>query len=121
MSAGKMEAKPYVNGSMLQNNIGNSVCLIGKISQMNPNGMELRVQASDGKEIKVVLEDQLEEPLDGYVQLYGRVNQDSSITSERLVSFGTGEIDLDVYNKAITLMSAHQNLFSASEVNGMMH
>ena len=115
-----MEAKPYVNGSMLQNNIGKTVCLIGKIISMNPNGMGLTVQAADGKQVKVI-EDQLEEALEGYVQMEARVNSHCSVTVEHLISFGTGELDLDIFNKALTAMADHANLFSSSEVNGVMH
>lgn len=116
-----MEAKPYVNGSMLQNNIGKTVCLIGKIISMNPNGMGLTVQAADGKQVKVILEDQLEEALEGYVQMEARVNSHCSVTVEHLISFGTGELDLDIFNKTLTAMADHANLFSSSEVNGVMH
>ncbi|XP_057315293.1 uncharacterized protein LOC130656455 [Hydractinia symbiolongicarpus] len=116
-----IESKHYVNGAMLQNNVGKTVCAIGRITIMNPNGMELRVQLADGKEVKAQLEDQLEEPLEGFVQMLARVNKDLSLTVEHLVSFGAGEIDLNIYNEAVVLMAKHPGLFSSSEVNGQMY
>lgn len=112
-------AKPYVNKAMLKNNIGQSVCVIGKV--LSASSMQMELQLSDGQNVKVQLEEQLEEQLEGYVQMIARVNRDSTLVCENLISFGAGEVDLDAYNNALDVMSRHQNLFSSNEVNGAMH
>lgn len=116
-----VDPRPYVNGALLSKNIGKTVTVIGRVAQMSPNGMELQIQLADGKEVKVQMEDQLTEPLEGYVQMTARVNRDNSLVAEKCISFGHGEIDLDAFNKALQVMSRHPNLFSSSEINGVMH
>ncbi|XP_004211970.1 replication protein A 14 kDa subunit [Hydra vulgaris] len=107
-----MEAKQYVNGAMLSSNIGRSVCAIGKVTSMNPNGMGFQIMLADGKIVKVQLEEQLDEPLEGYVQLIARVNRDTSLTAQNLVSFGSGEIDLEIFNKTLNTMTTYPEFFS---------
>ena len=107
-----MEPKPYINGSMLVNNIGRTVCAIGKVTSMSPNGMSFQIILADGKVVKVQLEEQLDEPLEGYVQVNARVNRDNSLTAQHLVSFGSGEIDLEVFNKTLNIMMTYPEFFS---------
>ena len=95
--------------------------VIGKITQMSSNGMELKLQLADGEEAKVQMEDPLPEFIEGYIQLIARVNRDYTLIAEHYVSFGTGEMDLDAFNKALGIMSRHPNFFSTSEVNGIIH
>jgi len=114
-----MEPKLYVNGAMLADNIGRSVSVVGKVVSNNPSGLELTVQLSDGKEARVTLDEQLDEPLDGYIQFVAVVNNDLSLHNQAIVSFGAAEIDLDIYNEMINVSSRYPNLFSASELDGV--
>lgn len=116
-----MASRTYVNGSMLKEFVGQTVSVIGKIVNLEQNMMRMTIQLADGQQAKVQLEDALEEPLEGFVQMLARVNRDTSLTCENLISFGPGEIDLDAYNGMLDIMRRHQNLFSSSEVDGMVH
>ena len=116
-----MASRTYVNGSMLKEFVGQTVSVIGKIVNLEQNMMQMTVQLADGKTAKVQLEEQLEDPLEGFVQMIVRVNRDTTLSCENLISFGPGEIDLDAYNGALEIMRRHQNLFSSSEVDGMVH
>ena len=107
-----MEPKQYINGSMLSKNIGKSVCAIGKVTMNSPNGNEIKVQLSDGKEVMVQLDEHLQEPVDGYIQMVATVKNDNSLNAQACVCFGAGEIDLDIYNQAVDVASRHPNLFS---------
>merc|ERR1712189_127966 len=111
-------SKSYVNGSMLGDFVGQSVCVIAKIIDVDDNLMKMQIQMSDGASVKVQLEEQLDEKLAGYVQMIARVNRDRSLICENLISFGAGEIDLDAFNNTIGVMGKYQNLFSSSEIDG---
>merc|ERR1712189_141140 len=114
-------SKSYVNGSMLGDFVGQSVCVIAKINNVDDNMMQMQVQMSDGASVKVQLEEQLDEKITGYIQMIARVNRDRSLMCENLISFGGGEIDLDAFNSTIGVMQKYHNLFSSSEVDGMVH
>ena len=114
------DPKPYVNGAMLSDFIGQHVSVIGKIVNVSSSMMQLEIQMCDGKKVKVQLEEALEEQLEGFVQMIARVNRDQTLICQNLISFGAGEIDMDTYNNAINVMGRHQNLFSSGEVNGMV-
>lgn len=116
-----MGSKAYVNGSMLKEFVGQTVSVIGKIVNLEKNMMQMTIQLADGKSAKVQLEEQLDEALEGFVQMTVRVNRDTSLSCEKLISFGPGEIDLEVYNGALEIMRRHQNLFSSGEIDGMVH
>ena len=114
------DPRPYVNYALLQQNIGRSVCAIGKVSEVATSGMEITLKLADNRDVKVKLEEQLQEMLEGYVQVVARVNRDCSLTAEHLVSFGQGDMDLNILNCAIEATAKHSNLFNASEVNGQV-
>ena len=111
-----MEPKQYVNGAMLPQNIGRSVCAIGKVVS-NGNGNEIKVELCDGKEVNVTLGEQPTEPME-YVQMVATVNGNLSLACDAYVPL-CGEIDLDIYNQAISIAGQYPNLFSASQVNGL--
>lgn len=113
-----MEPKQYVNGAMLSRNIGKSVNVIGKVTANGPSGNDIKLQLSDGKEVTARLDEQHQEPVKGYVQMVAMVNNDLSLNSEAFICFGTGEIDMTIYNQVVDTMKQYSNLFSASQVNG---
>merc|ERR1711890_102804 len=101
---------------MLSQKVGQSVCVIGKVTTNSPSGNEIKVQLSDSKEVTARLDgEQVHEPMEGYIQMIATVNQDLSLDAEAYVNL-PGEIDLDIYNQAINVALQHPNLFSASEV-----
>merc|ERR1712168_399646 len=113
-----MEPKQYVNGAMLPQNIGRSVCAVGKVVSNGTNGNEIKVALCDGKEVNVTLDgDQAHEPMD-YIQMVATVNGNLSLMCQAYVPL-QGEIDLDIYNQAIGIAAQYPNLFSASQVNGL--
>ena len=113
-----MEPKQYVNGAMLPQNIGRSVCAIGKVVSNSTNGNGIKVALCDGKEVSVTLDgDQPHDPMD-YIQMVATVNGDLSLMCEAYVPLH-GEFDLDIYNQAIGIAAQYSNLFSASQVNGL--
>ncbi|XP_066911091.1 replication protein A 14 kDa subunit-like [Clytia hemisphaerica] len=116
-----VSSKSYVNGSMLGDFVGQSVCVLAKITNVDDNMMQMQIQMPDGASVKVQLEEQLDEKITGHIQMIARVNRDRSLMCENLISFGAGEIDLDAFNSTIGVMQKYSNLFSSSEVDGMVH
>ncbi|XP_065053991.1 uncharacterized protein LOC135682847 [Rhopilema esculentum] len=106
-----MESRSPVNFSMLQKHVGRLVSVIGKVKDVNPSGNQINLLMSDGQEVRVALKDTLEELLDGYVQMTAMVESDGSLTAENLISFGNGEIDLNLYNEAVNLATKYNQLF----------
>ena len=113
-----MEPKQYINGAMLPQNIGRSVCAIGKVVSNGMNGNEIKVELCDGKQVNVTLDgEQSHEPME-YIQMVATVSGNLSLMCQAYVPLG-GDIDLDIYNQAIGIASQYPNLFSASQVNGL--
>ena len=113
-----MEPKQYVNGAMLGQNIGRSVCVVGKILSKNISRNEIKVSMCDDKEVDVILDsDDMHDPMYGYIQMVATVISSDTLMADAFVSL-SGEIDLEIYNEAITVAAQYPNLFSASEVDG---
>ena len=59
----------------------------------------------------------MKEPIYGYIQMVAMVSNINSLVVEDFVCLD-GEIDLEIYNKAIGVAAQYPNLFSASRVDG---
>ena len=113
-----MERKHYVNGLMLGENIGQSVCVVGKILSNIISRNEIVMEMCDGVEVNVTFDrEQMKEPIYGYIQMVAMVSNINSLVVEDFVCLD-GEIDLEIYNKAIGVAAQYPNLFSASRVDG---
>ena len=103
---------------MLGQNIGQSVCVVGKILSNSISRNEILVAMCDGMEVNVTLDsEQMNEPIYGYIQMVATVSNINSLVGEVFVCLD-GEIDFEIYNKAIIVAAQYPNLFSASQVDG---
>lgn len=102
-----------VNGSMLNENIGKLVCVVGKITQVSPTGNALKILTSDQQTIQVSLKDQYEDTPGHCIQIIGIVQQNLSVIAEKYTSFASEEFDLALYDKTIKLLPRYSELFLA--------
>merc|ERR1712141_294909 len=105
---------------MMSTNMGSSVCVIGKIVSNSTSGNSIKVQLADGKQVDVTMDGDHNDPMDdGYIQMVATIRGSNSLECEAYVCL-PGDIDLDIYNQAITVASQYNNLFSATAVDGAM-
>ncbi|XP_064401836.1 uncharacterized protein LOC135347733 [Halichondria panicea] len=119
MSAAE-SSKPRVNTSMLSKHIGSRVCLVGKNLGVMKGGTSLNLEASDKQTVTANFPQPLRDPLDTYVELLGKVENDCSISVERIVNFGN-DFDLDVYNEVIQITSKFPSLFPQESQEQMQY
>jgi len=100
------DARPRINGAMLSNFIDRNVCLMGEVSEVNPNGMQFKIKASDGQMVTVNTNHRIQDYMESVVEVQGKVTSGSSITSDFVNSFPaeyTKEFDMASYNEAVIL------------------
>ncbi|WBY59754.1 replication factor A protein 3 [Plasmodium yoelii yoelii] len=91
-----------VNKKHLSKFYSKNVRIIGKV--LKKDGNELTLLACDNEEIKCILTDnQVEEPLDQYVEVLGKVNEDDTISDIVYVQNGGSSINLNEINNLVNL------------------
>ncbi|KAM0745826.1 replication factor A protein 3 [Meredithblackwellia eburnea MCA 4105] len=102
---------PRVNSTLLNDYIGQTVRLIGKLERMGDDN-SATVIASDKGEVTINLGPN-HNLTDTFVEIIGRVNQDSSIQEHTSVNFGD-KLDLDLVEEALQLTHRFPQLFADS-------
>ncbi len=111
-----MERRPFINASMLENHIGTVVSAIGKVTGVNSSGNQIKIQMDNGGEVTVALQNELTETLEGIVAITAEVENANSLTAHQIFSFGSTEVDFNLYDEAVKLSSRYPELFS----NGLL-
>ncbi|ELU15457.1 hypothetical protein CAPTEDRAFT_203407 [Capitella teleta] len=78
-------------------------------TQLSSNGMSFELQTSDEVKVTVMLQEPVQEYLDGVVEVHGMVDQRLQIQCQQYVNFSssTAKFDMKTYDKAIQLMHKH--------------
>lgn len=75
------------------------------------------MMTSDQKIVRVSLGEPLTEMLQGAVEVIGRVERDSSLSSQRIIPYSE-DFDLNLYGEALSLVSNYPEMFGSTQVNG---
>ncbi|ORY70602.1 replication factor A protein 3 [Leucosporidium creatinivorum] len=102
---------PRVNSARLQDHIGKTVRLIGKVISLE--GESALLETSDSGQVTVKLS-RTSNFADVYVEVIGRVSEDLSITELASINMGD-KIDMDLVEKTVELTHRHPDIFPSSE------
>ncbi|KFM80865.1 Replication protein A subunit, partial [Stegodyphus mimosarum] len=105
------KASKRVNGSMLSEYIGQPVCLLGEVIQVEPSGKGFKVKASDNQLVSVQGSAPVYD-IGGIVEVHGIASLNNTIQGQHIVPFErevTENFDLSLYNEAVLLMSRHRD------------
>ncbi|XP_015747857.1 PREDICTED: replication protein A 14 kDa subunit-like [Acropora digitifera] len=97
-----MEA-PRVNASMLSQYTGKLVCLVGNVTEVS---VTFNVYIF-----------QLDEQLQGAVEVIGKVERDGTLLGQRIVPYSV-DFDLNLYGEALSIISNHPEIFGLRVSNG---
>ncbi|KAL3831788.1 hypothetical protein ACJMK2_023492 [Sinanodonta woodiana] len=100
--------KPRINGSMLSNYRGRQVCVLGIGKQVDSNGTSFILSTSDNQDIKVIMQEPLNEYVSGLTEVHGQVDPRNQIICQNYINFPkevSDSFDMNLYNEAIGLMS----------------
>ncbi|BFZ01447.1 hypothetical protein BsWGS_04486 [Bradybaena similaris] len=98
------QTKPRVSGSLLLNFHGRQVCLLGLAKNVDSSGHFFTLTASDNQDIKIQMQDPLDQRVFGLVEVHGTVTSKNSVRCDNLVTFPDEEsqqFDVALYQKAI--------------------
>lgn len=73
------KTRTFVNGVALQRSIGKTVSILVKPINIDSSSRILTMSTTDGMEVKVVVEDPLNAPIEDWVEVHGIVESGESI------------------------------------------
>ncbi|KAK3588045.1 hypothetical protein CHS0354_012091 [Potamilus streckersoni] len=100
--------KPRINFSMLTKYRGREVCVLGIGKQVDNNGTSFILSTSDNQEVKVIMQEPLNEYVSGLTEVHGQVDQRNQIICHNYINFPkevSDNFDINLYNDAVELMS----------------
>lgn len=99
------EQRYLANGGSLAEQQGKKVTICVKVTAVDPNGSNLSCQTSDDRFITVTLDEPLNGPVNGWVEVIGTVTASNKIRCDEIIQFKDdpdGEsFDTDGYNNAV--------------------
>ncbi|KAL3190561.1 hypothetical protein MRX96_020070 [Rhipicephalus microplus] len=93
-----------VNGRLLSRYQRQTVCLVGKVLQCEPQGMSFKMESPDKLVVKVIMKNPIQEPLEGIIEVIGEVTAKSEIVCETYVLFPPAvmkNFDMENYNAVV--------------------
>ncbi|XP_052800027.1 uncharacterized protein LOC128231358 isoform X2 [Mya arenaria] len=96
-----------VNAAMLPSYQGRNVCLMGMAKDVDTNGTSFTLTTSDGKDVRIQMQEPLSEYVAGLTEVHGQVDGRNSIQCQNYISFSdenSQSFSLDLYNSAVELM-----------------
>ncbi|KAJ1527784.1 hypothetical protein ONE63_007737 [Megalurothrips usitatus] len=104
-----------VTGAMLQSQrfMNKNVRLIGNV--VKNTGVTIEVSTGDGTNVMVQFQEPLDEPLEGLIDVYGKVVAKNQIEADSYIMVPESlsqNFDLAKYNEAITLIGSSDNPWS---------
>lgn len=96
-----------VNASMLPSYQGKNVCLLGMAKDVDSNGASFTLTACDGKDVKVYMQEPLNEYVAGLTEVHGKVDGRNNIQCVNYITFpetASQTFNMDLYNSAVDLM-----------------
>ncbi|ESO99787.1 hypothetical protein LOTGIDRAFT_238696 [Lottia gigantea] len=104
-------ARPRINGAMLSSYQGRNVCLLGVAKYVDNSGKFFTIHTSDGQDVKVEMQEPLNEYVAGLTEVHGTVNK-NSIVCENYIVFSdeaSGTFNMELYNQAVELQTKLPN------------
>ncbi|GAW82665.1 replication factor A protein 3 [Plasmodium gonderi] len=93
---------PRVNKKYLTKFYNKNVRVVGKV--LKKEGDELTLQTCDNEEIKCILnENQMDDKLEQYVEVLGKVNEDDTLSDIVYVQNGGNSLNLNEINNLINI------------------
>ncbi|XP_035688181.1 replication protein A 14 kDa subunit-like [Branchiostoma floridae] len=108
------QPRPRVNASMLPQNIGKFVCLMGEVMDVDQNGLMFAVKTSDGQRVQINLPEPLEEMVAGTIEIVGEVANNCQINCQSYILFGQ-DFDMNLYDEAIKLAVEHSKFYPLAD------
>lgn len=103
VSTGK--ARKRILGSMLPQHIGDNVCVLGTLVQLESSGRMLKMKTSDDQLVTVQLQQPPNEPIERLLEVHGTVSANNAIQCFKCIPFATENFDLNLYNEVLDVMS----------------
>eukprot|EP00752_Nemacystus_decipiens_P011908 g10559.t1 len=94
---------PRVNASVLDQYVGHTVCLVGRVLSTSEGASESVLETSDGKEVTIKMAPGSTWTSE-YVEVIGHLHEDQKVQEFKSTDFGDS-FDLATYEKAIQLMT----------------
>ncbi|KAL1442835.1 hypothetical protein MTO96_030610 [Rhipicephalus appendiculatus] len=93
-----------VNAKLLANYQRQTVCLVGRVLQSEPQGMSFKMKSPDEQVVQVIMKNPIQEPLEGIIEVVGEVTAKLAIVCESYVLFPpavTENFDMGTYNAVV--------------------
>ncbi|CAM9098396.1 unnamed protein product [Ascophyllum nodosum] len=94
---------PRVNGAVLEQFLGQTVCLVGKVISHQEGAPDAELETSDGVRITVTLAAG-STWTSQYVEVIGHLHEDSTLQEFKSTDFGDS-FDMGLYDRAVALMT----------------
>nr|XP_026691486.1 replication protein A 14 kDa subunit-like [Ciona intestinalis] len=113
-----LEPRPRIVASMMKQNVGKCVTMMGIVApeKISTDGSSFQMSTESDKEITVLLSSGLNELLDGIVEVTGTVDQQENLHCVVYRQLNSSEsLDIEAYNAAIKMTHKFPNLCSYSQ------
>ncbi|KAH3795888.1 replication protein A 14 kDa subunit-like [Dreissena polymorpha] len=97
-----------VNAAMLPNLQGRNVCILGMAKEVSNDGKMFTLTTSDGKDVRVQMQEPLNEYVSGLTEVHGQVGNRNTIQCQNYIVFPeevSQNFSMDLYNSAVELMA----------------
>ncbi|XP_050022980.1 replication protein A 14 kDa subunit-like [Dermacentor andersoni] len=106
-----------VNAKHLADYQNEMVCLVGRFLQCKPNGMSFKMESPDKKVVQINLKEPIQEPLEGIIEVIGKVTAKLTIFCESYVVFPpelAENFDMDAYNDFVATLKNFKDNYPAT-------
>lgn len=103
-----------VNAKLLADYQRQTVCLLGRVLQSDPQGMSFKVESPDKQVVQIILKKPIQEPLEGVIEVVGEVTAKLAILCESYVLFPPAiadNFDMATYNSVIEAMQTYKDYY----------
>lgn len=97
-----------VNAEMLPSFQGRNVSVLGMAKDVDSNGTAFTLTCSDGKDVRVIMQEPLSEYVSGLTEVQGQVDSRNQIQCQNYITFPdevSQKFNLENYNTAVELMA----------------
>ncbi|ESN92049.1 hypothetical protein HELRODRAFT_181826 [Helobdella robusta] len=104
------EKKTRINGSLMPSYQNETVCLLGNVNHVDPNGNFFQMTTSDNQKVVVRMNEPIKDMLDGLVEVIGVVTR-NEIQCTQYISWnhmGPKPFDMGSYDKAIQIIQRYK-------------
>ncbi|CAG9769616.1 unnamed protein product [Ceutorhynchus assimilis] len=95
--------KDIVNGAMLPRFSGKPVSIIGRVRDLDANGMHFTIESTDGLVVKIIPDTPINSPMRGWIEVSGH-STGTEIEAREFVCFDNEDFDCKGYNELCSLL-----------------